>query len=125
MEKAFNLEKQSGLDLVDWKILAALQDNARLSFSALGKLVGLSQPAVAERVRRLEEAGIIGGYQVNLNLVKLGYPLVAFIKMSAHTSDYPKILELAQQFPEVLECHHLAGAESFIMKVAVSSMARL
>jgi Lrp/AsnC family leucine-responsive transcriptional regulator len=70
------------LDDVNWQILVALQENARVSFSELGRRVGLTPPAVAERVRRLEEAGVITGYRAQLDVAKLGLPLSAIIRLA-------------------------------------------
>ncbi|MCB0193794.1 MAG: Lrp/AsnC family transcriptional regulator [Anaerolineae bacterium] len=119
------LENQKLLDHVGWQILRELQEDARLSFTELGRRVGLSLPAVAERVRRMEEAGIILGYRADVNTAKIGVSMVAFIRLTTSGSQYPKIIALAQDLPEVMECHHLTGTDSFIMKVIVSSIAHL
>ena len=112
------------IDGLDWQILRALQENARVSFSELGRRVGLSSPAVAERVRRLEDAGVITGYGVQLNLEKVGFPILAFIRISAIGTNCAEIGSFAKTLPEVLECHRVTGTDSAIMKVAVSSVAR-
>lgn len=119
------LENQKLLDHVGWQILLALQQDARLSFTELGRQVGLSLPAVAERVRRMEEAGIITGYRAEIDARKIGLTMTAFIRLSTTGSQYPALIELVQQLPEVMECHHLTGADSFIMKVVVVSIAHL
>lgn len=115
------------LDDIGWQILVALQEDARLSFSELGRRVGLSAPAVAERVRRLEEAGIIVGYHAELSAGKVGLPLCAFIRMSVFgEAKYGGgMIHLVQQTPEVLECHRVTGGDSYILKVAVSSVEHL
>jgi Lrp/AsnC family transcriptional regulator, leucine-responsive regulatory protein len=77
------------LDPVGWRILAALQESARLSFTELGRRVGLTGPAVAERVRRLEEAGVIRGYRVELGFESLGLTIAALIRVSAPEEKYP------------------------------------
>src|SRR4051812_12284289 len=105
------IELKKNPDAVDWQILAALQADARVSFSELGRQVGLTQPAVAERVRRLEEAGVIVGYRAEVDLGKLGFGLLAFMRCvlrdqrpaDSHT------LGLIRGMPEVLECHHVTG----------------
>ncbi|MEW6726040.1 MAG: Lrp/AsnC family transcriptional regulator [Bacillota bacterium] len=119
------LDIEKTLDNTGWQILRALQENARLSFAELGRMVGLSPPAVAERVRRMEEAGIITGYHAAVNLEKLGLQLTAYIRLNAAPEKYPRIIALAGELPEVLECHHVTGGEAFIMKVVVSSIPHL
>jgi Lrp/AsnC family transcriptional regulator, leucine-responsive regulatory protein len=120
---ALNLEKH--LDAVDWQILCALQENARVSFSELGRQVGLSSPAIAERVRRLEDAGVITGYRAQLDMEKVGFPITAFIRISATGASCAEIGNFAKAIPEVLECHRVTGTDSAIMKVVVSSVAHL
>lgn len=113
------------LDEVGWRILIALQEDGRLSFAELGRRVGLSLPAVAERVRRLEEAGIITGYRAEVNMTKIGLAIMAFIRMNASKDQYPALIALLNRLPQVLECHHLTGSESFIIKIVVTSIADL
>jgi Lrp/AsnC family leucine-responsive transcriptional regulator len=113
------------LDTTGRKILAALQANARLSFSQLGRQVGLSQPAVAERVKRFEAEGLITGYHAQLDAAKLGLPIQAFVRLVTPPEKYPRFLKLMASWPEVLECHHVSGGDSFVLKVAVSSTAHL
>ncbi len=117
----------TALDEIGWQILVALQEDARLSFSELGRRVGLSAPAVAERVRRLEEAGVIVGYHAELSAGKVGLPLCAFIRMSifGEAKYGGNMITLVQQTPEVLECHRVTGGDSYILKVAVSSVEHL
>ena len=120
-ESAFDV-----LDAVSWRILCELQDNARLSFSELGRRVGLTPPAVAERVRRLEDAGVITGYRLELNVERLGLPLVAFIRLASRGSQ--TVAEVSQgmaDLSEVLECHHVTGEDCYILKVAVESVRHL
>ena len=113
------------LDPVGWQILSALQEDARLSFAEIGRQVGLSLPAVAERVRRMEEAGIITGYHAQVNGQTIGRPIMAFVRINMPGERYPAFIALAHTSPEVLECHHLSGADSFILKVIVSSIPHL
>ena len=110
------------LDAVGWRILHELQHDARLSYSELGARVGLSPPAVAERMRRLEEAGVITGYRAEVDAAKLGLPITAFIRC---TSAGPQVGVMARQSPEVLECHRITGSDAFILKVVVASVAHL
>jgi Lrp/AsnC family leucine-responsive transcriptional regulator len=117
---SFNL-----MDSIDWKILKELQTDARVSYAELGRRVGLTTPAVIERVRKLEDAGIITGYRAEIDAAKVGLPITAFIRMSITGVDYSRIIEVAENAPEVLECHRGTGGDSFIMKVAVSSVEHL
>jgi Lrp/AsnC family leucine-responsive transcriptional regulator len=113
------------LDDVGWRLLEALQDNARLSWSELGRRVGLSAPAAAERVRRLEDAGIIRGYRIDLGLEPLGLPLTAFIRVSAREEKCPGLKAFVKGLPEVLECHQVTGAESVVLRVVAASVSHL
>jgi Lrp/AsnC family leucine-responsive transcriptional regulator len=118
-------ENEKLLDDVNWEILRALQEDARLSYSELGRRVGLSSPAVVERVRRMEEVGIITGYRAELNLEKLGLPILAFMRLVSPPGQYNNIGATFAQFPEVLECHRVTGSDDYIVKVAVSSVSHL
>jgi Lrp/AsnC family transcriptional regulator, leucine-responsive regulatory protein len=113
------------MDSIDWKILKELQSDARISYAELGRRVGLTTPAVIERVRKLEDAGVITGYRAEIDTGKVGLPITAFIRMSISGVDYSHIIEVAEQSTEVLECHRGTGGDSFIMKVAVSSVEHL
>lgn len=113
------------LDQIDCKILKHLQEDGRISYAALGRLVGLTTPAVIERVRKLEDARIITGYRAEIDTAKVGLPITAFVRMSISGVDYSHIIEVAGESTEVLECHRGTGGDSFIMKVAVSSVEHL
>ncbi|MBL8170312.1 MAG: Lrp/AsnC family transcriptional regulator [Acidobacteria bacterium] len=119
------LENEKLLDEIGWRILAELQENARLTFAELGRRVGLSIPAVTERVHRLQEAGIITGYRAEIDPEKVGYPITAFIRMSINGGTTAKIEALVKDMPEVSECHRGTGVDSFVMKVNVLSVAHL
>jgi len=117
------LDNEKLLDPTGWQILLELESNARLSFAELGRRVGLSLPAVAERVRRMEDAGIITGYQVLLDPTKIGRPISAFVRIRLHDHITGERLEqLLADLPEVLECHNLTGDDCAIVKVAVPSI---
>jgi Lrp/AsnC family transcriptional regulator, leucine-responsive regulatory protein len=118
-------DSKEALDDVSWRILAALQENARLSYSELGRRVGLTPPAVAERIRRLEESGIITGYRVQLDLDKLGLPLTAIIRLAPRGRPASELSRLLSALPDVLECHHVTGEDCYVMKVAVRSVGHL
>jgi Lrp/AsnC family transcriptional regulator, leucine-responsive regulatory protein len=119
----FNSERL--LDNVGWKLLALLQEDARRSFSELGRAVGLSSPAVAERVRRMEEAGIIAGYHAAVDPQRIGMPLLAFMRLSEVGDQSARFAELVAETPEVLECHRLTGSDSYVLKVVAQSIAHL
>lgn len=113
------------IDEIDRKILKELQLDARISFAELGRRVGLTTPAVIMRVQKLEFAKIITGYRAEIDTSKVGLPITAFIRMSIVGVDYSHIIEVAEDSTEVLECHRGTGGDSFIMKVAVSSVEHL
>ena len=107
---------------MDWALLRELQDDARLSYSELSRRVHLSPPAVAERVRRMETAGVITGYHAHVDLAKAGRHVVALIRMSCYG---PRCLlrdPAVLQWPEVLEIHRVTGDACSILKVVTSSM---
>jgi Lrp/AsnC family transcriptional regulator, leucine-responsive regulatory protein len=109
------------LDPIGWRILAELQEDARMQFVELGKRVGLSTPAVIERVRRMEEAGIITGYRVEIDRSKVGLPVCAFIRVRVIGDFIPRVIAAAREMPEVFECHRIAGEDTFLLKVCVPS----
>ncbi len=110
------------LDRTGWKILSALQENARISYAELAKLVNLTAPAVAERVRKMEEAGIIGGYHAKINTEALGAPITVFIELGVRAEREIPLINYLREEQVILECYNLTGDESFIVKAAVSSM---
>jgi Lrp/AsnC family leucine-responsive transcriptional regulator len=110
------------LDDVGWRILHELQIDARISLAELGRRVGLSSPAVAERVRKLEEAGIITGYHAAIDLSKVGQPIGAIILLGNLGDRSDQVLAVASEMPEIVECHRVTGNESYVMKVAVPSV---
>lgn len=114
-----------GLDETDRRILRLLSVDARSSYQAIADEVGLSRPAVMERVKRLEEAGYITGYGAHLDRAKLGYPVTAFVAVrygnSNYVGDEPRMRELVKH-PEVVECHHVAGEDCYIMKVVAPDL---
>lgn len=117
--------KEVMLDDIDRKILRELQIDARVSYAELGRRVGLTTPAVIERVRKLEDAQIIIGYRAEIDTAKVGLSITAFVRMSITGIDYSHIVETVQESNEVLECHRGTGGDSFIMKVAVRSVEHL
>lgn len=120
------LDREKLLDDVGRRILLELQKDARISYAELGRRVGLTLPAVAERVRKLEEAGIISGYRTELNLEKVGFPITAFIRVATPNEILGgQLTATARSLPEVLECHRMTGGDSYLLKIAVSSVQHL
>lgn len=107
------------IDDIDCEILAELQANARIAFAELGRRVGLSTPAVIERVHRLEERHVIVGYRALIDPAKVGLPVRAFVKVTVAGDKLAKFAALVSKLPEVLQCHRVTGAESFMVQVAV------
>lgn len=112
-------------DTVNLRILTELQQNPRLSMSELGRRVGFSSPAVTERVRRLEETDVIRGYRLEINPAALGLPITAYIRIRPNPGQLPRIAELAQEIPEVVECHRVTGEDCFILKVHLPGLDQL
>jgi Lrp/AsnC family leucine-responsive transcriptional regulator len=117
------MDKQ--LDELDWRIISELQRDGRLSFSALARLVNLSSPAVTDRVRRLEEMGIITGYHARIDPARVGLPLTAFVQMRCALSRCILKTTTAEELPEVVEIHKLSGNSCSMLKIRVSSMRHL
>jgi Lrp/AsnC family leucine-responsive transcriptional regulator len=113
------------IDETGWKILQALQTNGRISYAELARSVNLTPPAVAERIRKMEEAGIITGYHAEVNLTTLGYGIVVLIQLAVPCEREKRLIEFLHGRPEVLECYNITGKDSFIIKVALPSVARL
>ena len=99
-----------------------MQQDARISYSELGRRVSLSAPAVQERIRKLEDAGIIKGYHAALDLEQLGLPIKAIIQMIGPCRSQKPFIEAIQNLPQVLQCHAVLGEKSFYLLVAVASM---
>jgi len=106
-------------------LLSLLQSDPRMSISELSRRVKLSAPAVKERVTRLEEAGVIAGYRLDLNPKALGFPVTAFVRIRPMPGQLPKIIALAQSMPEVSECHRITGEDCFILKVHLDALENL
>jgi Lrp/AsnC family leucine-responsive transcriptional regulator len=115
----------STIDDIDCQILAELQANARIAFAALGRRVGLSTPAVIERVKRLEESRVILGYRAMIDPAKVGLPVRAFVKVTIAGDKLTKFSALVKTLPEVLECHRVTGIESFMVQVAVRDVGHM
>jgi Lrp/AsnC family leucine-responsive transcriptional regulator len=113
-------------DETDWRILDELQRDGRLSFSELGRRVAMSSPAVTERVRRLEEVGVITGYRAVLDPARVGRPIQAIVRVRMTPGrGYDAFDGRLAERKEVLEAHHVTGDDCYLVKVAVPSMADL
>ena len=114
-----NSKKAIPLDAIDWRIIEALQDDGRASLSSLGKKVGLSQPAVSERVKRLEARGVIEGYSARINFRAVGLDLLAIARIKTTFANLQACLKLFASMPEILEVHRVTGEDCLIAKVLV------
>ncbi|GAA5066409.1 Lrp/AsnC family leucine-responsive transcriptional regulator [Thermocatellispora tengchongensis] len=110
------------MDAMDWALLAELQADARLSFSELARRVHMSAPAVAERVRRMEDAGVIAGYHARVDLAAAGRTVSALIRMSCYGARCVLRDEQAMAWPEILEVHRVTGDTCCLLRVATPSM---
>ncbi len=113
------------LDAVNVRILGELHREPRLSMTELGRRVGLSSPSVTERVRRMEETGVIRGYHLDIDPAALGLPVSAYIRIRPNPGQLPKIAELTRQIPQVVECHRVTGEDCFILKVHIPAINQL
>jgi len=105
------------LDARNVKLLRLLRDDPRRSVSEMARRIGMSAPAVRERIQRLEESGIIRGYRLELDARALGYPISAFLRVRPMPGKLAKIGELAQRLPQVVECHRITGEDCFVMRL--------
>ena len=110
-------------DGFDDRILSILQSNGRISMAELGRQVHLSQPAVTERVRKLEESGVITGYRAVVDLAKLGYGIRALIRVAL--ADYAAVVKRLTDTPEVINAYNVTGDDSWILEIAVINVAHL
>ena len=113
----------SEFDHFDSSILALLQQDARISMAELGRSVHLSQPAVTERVRKLEISGVIKGYRAEVDLSRLGYGIRAIIRVAR--ADFARVVKLIEQTPEVIKALNVTGEDSWVLEIAVIDVAHL
>jgi Lrp/AsnC family leucine-responsive transcriptional regulator len=113
------------MDVYGRKLLNELQENSRLSLAELGRRIGLSPTATAERLKQMEEVRILRGYTIEIDREALGLEVMAFIRMSCAGQNYYRLLEFVHTLEEVRECHHLTGGDDFLLKVTTTSMADL
>lgn len=104
-------------DVRNVELLRLLRDDPRMSIAALARRVGMSAPAIRERLERLEEAGIIKGYHLEIDARALGYPIAAFVRIRPIPGQLAKIAELAQSMPQIVECDRITGEDCFILKI--------
>ena len=113
------------LDSIDYNIVRALASDARISYAELGRKVGLSPSAVAERVRQLETAKAVLGYRALLDEKAFGYDVIAFIRLTCDNTHYRPFLKFLPTLDAVRECHHITGGDAFLIKVVLSSIDQL
>ncbi|WP_345712288.1 Lrp/AsnC family transcriptional regulator [Kineococcus glutinatus] len=113
------------LDEVNQRVLDLLVADPRLSVAELARRIGMSAPAVRERVSRLEAAGVIRGYRLELDPAALGLPVTAWVRLRPGPGQLPKIAALAERTPEVGECYRVSGEDCFLLKVHVASVEAL
>jgi Lrp/AsnC family leucine-responsive transcriptional regulator len=120
-------DEPAELDRIAWRIVEELQRNARISWAELGRRVGLTTPAVAERVHRLERIGVIRGFHADISLERLGMPILIFVRLSmaGPESLVRSFQQQVKTWEEVLECHRVTGSDSFVVKARVVSMQHL
>jgi Lrp/AsnC family transcriptional regulator, leucine-responsive regulatory protein len=113
---------RSVMDETNRRILTLLCDDPRQSTAQLARRIGMSAPAVRERVSKLEETGVIRGYRLDVDPAALGLPITAWVRVRPGPGQLPKIVELAGRVPEVSECHRISGEDCFLMKVHVPAI---
>jgi len=113
------------LDRTDWRLLEALQADGRASYADLARVVAMSPSAVAERVRRLEETGVIAGYRATIDPTAVGLSIMAFVRLRYPTGNYRPFHALLDSTAEIIEAHHVTGEDCFVLKVVARSMRHL
>jgi Lrp/AsnC family leucine-responsive transcriptional regulator len=112
-------------DRTDWRLLAELQRDGRASYADLARAVAMSPSAVAERVRRLEEAGVIAGYRATVDPERVGLTVMALVRLRYPTGNYRPFHAMLDTTPEIVEAHHVTGEDCFVLKVLARSMRHL
>jgi Lrp/AsnC family leucine-responsive transcriptional regulator len=113
------------VDRTDWRLLEELQKDGRASYADLARVVAMSPSAVAERVRRLEEAGVIAGYRATVDPERVGLTVMAFVRLRYPTGNYRPFHALLDSTPAIVEAHHVTGEDCFVLKVVARSMRHL
>ncbi len=117
--------ENGSIDAIDRSLLDALIENARTSNAELARLVGLSAPSVAERIKRLEEAGVIAGYSATINPAALGLPIAAWLRIRPIPGELKRVAQILRDLPEIVECDRITGEDCFIARAHVRSVAAL
>ncbi|HZH88548.1 MAG TPA: Lrp/AsnC family transcriptional regulator [Chitinophagaceae bacterium] len=113
------------IDTINWNILNCLQKNARQPNTQIGKKVGISSPAVSERIKKMEDSGIIDGYYTNVSPIEAGYQLKAIITLRAFMGKLKPFLEIVKTYDEVLNCYRITGNENIVMEVVLKNQKHL
>jgi Lrp/AsnC family leucine-responsive transcriptional regulator len=113
------------LDDVNRRLLQELQSEGRIGMAELGRRIGMSAPAVAERVQRLERAGVIAGYHAQIDPAKLGFPVAAIVRIRPAPGQLRRIPEVARETPEVVECYRITGEDCFLIKLYLRAIDEL
>lgn len=113
------------IDAINWEILECMQANARISFASIGRKVGLTPPAVAERVKKMEDLGIIEGYGTKIAYAKAGYQLRAIITLRAFMGKLKPFLDKVKTMEEVVNCYRITGNENIVMEVILNDQSHL
>ena len=113
------------MDARDWQLLKLLQRDGRMSFAELGRRVKLTAPAVTERVRRMEDRGVIRGYRAQVDLAAIGRPLRVILRVQVPPKEYARFGKVVHALEVVEECHHVTGGEAFVLKAAVADVLAL
>ncbi len=110
------------IDTIDGKLLGALSENSRVSTANLARLVGLSPPSVSERIKRMEESGVIEGYTIKINPAGLGLPLTVWLRIRPLPGQLKKVVEILRSLNEIVECDRITGEDCFIARAHVKSV---
>ena len=113
------------LDTRNVELLRLLRDDPQITTSEMARRIGMSAPAVRERLQRLKESGVIRGFRVEIDPAALGYPIAVFIRLRPMPGQLAKIAALAKRLPEIVECHRITGEDCFIMKAHIAALDRL
>jgi Lrp/AsnC family leucine-responsive transcriptional regulator len=116
---------ENTIDAINWAILESLQQDARISHAELGRKVGLTAPAVAERIKRMEDTGIIRGYYTKLSYLKTGYQLKALITLKVFMGKLKPFLDKVTEYDEVINCYRITGNENIILEVVLRNQSHL
>lgn len=113
------------IDPINWNILQLLQQNARMSNASIGRQVGITSPAVGERIKKMEDAGIINGYHTYVSYMQTGYQLKAIITLRAFMGKLKPFLEKVKTYQEVVNCYRITGNENIVMEVVLLNQKHL